>query len=297
MSTLTLIRNKDQFKRNLTLFILLLPGLLWILMLIVIPQFSMFIDSFKFRPIYHKKGFTLENYAYFFTNLLYIKIFLKTLGVAILITFVSFLVCFPIAFYIAKVANPDMARKIFILVIIPFWVSELIRTFSWMIILGDHGVINRFLMMLHLRTEPITLLYNNFSVTVGLVYNYLLFMILPIYSTLEGMDNSLMEAAQDLGANRFNVMRRIVIPYSLPGIMSGSIMVFMLSVGTYIAPTLLGGTKEIWFTELIYNKFFKAMNWRLGSALAFTLLILTLLFIFLVIKIAGLKLTDVIEEE
>ncbi len=297
MSTLTLIRNKDQFKRNLTLFILLLPGLLWILMLIVIPQFSMFIDSFKFRPIYHKKGFTLENYAYFFTNLLYIKIFLKTLGVAILITFVSFLVCFPIAFYIAKVAKPDMARKIFILVIIPFWVSELIRTFSWMIILGDHGVINRFLMMLHLRTEPITLLYNNFSVTVGLVYNYLLFMILPIYSTLEGMDNSLMEAAQDLGANRFNVMRRIVIPYSLPGIMSGSIMVFMLSVGTYIAPTLLGGTKEIWFTELIYNKFFKAMNWRLGSALAFTLLILTLLFIFLVIKIAGLKLTDVIEEE
>ncbi|RKX97530.1 MAG: ABC transporter permease [Spirochaetes bacterium] len=297
MSALTLIRNKDQFRKNLTLFILLLPGLLWILMLIVIPQFGMFIDSFKFRPIYHKKGFTLENYAYFFTNLLYVKIFLKTLGVAILITFVSFLVCFPIAFYIAKVAKPDVARKIFILVIIPFWVSELIRTFSWMIILGDHGVINRFLMMLHLRTEPVTLLYNNFSVTVGLVYNYLLFMILPIYSTLEGMDNSLMEAAQDLGANRFNVMRRIVIPYSLPGIMSGSIMVFMLSVGTYIAPTLLGGTKEIWFTELIYNKFFKAMNWRLGSALAFTLLILTLLFIFLVIKIAGLKLTDVIEEE
>jgi len=297
MSTLTLIKNKDQFRRNLTLFILLLPGLLWILLLIVIPQFQMFLDSFKYRPIYHKKGLTLDNYAYFFTNVLYIKIFLKTLLVAVLVTFVSFLVCFPIAFYIAKVAKPNVARKIFILVIIPFWVSELIRTFSWMIILGDHGVINRFLMMLHLRTEPITLLYTNFSVIVGLVYNYLLFMILPIYSTLEGMDNSLMEAAQDLGANRFNVIRKIVIPYSIPGIMSGAIMVFMLSVGTYIAPTLLGGTKEIWFTELIYNKFFKAMNWRLGSALAFTLLILTILFIFAVIKIAGLKLTDVIEEE
>ncbi|RKX95267.1 MAG: ABC transporter permease [Spirochaetes bacterium] len=297
MSTLTLIKNKDQFRRNLTLFILLLPGLLWILFLIVIPQLQMFLDSFKYRPIYHKKGLTLENYAYFFTNVLYIKIFLKTLLVAVLVTFVSFLVCFPIAFYIAKVAKPNVARKIFVLVIIPFWVSELIRTFSWMIILGDHGVINRFLMMLHLRTEPITLLYTNFSVIVGLVYNYLLFMILPIYSTLEGMDNSLMEAAQDLGANRFNVIRKIVIPYSIPGIMSGAIMVFMLSVGTYIAPTLLGGTKEIWFTELIYNKFFKAMNWRLGSALAFTLLILTILFIFAVIKIAGLKLTDVIEEE
>jgi len=297
MSTLTLIKNKDQFRRNLTLFILLLPGLLWILFLIVIPQLQMFLDSFKYRPIYHKKGLTLENYAYFFTNVLYIKIFLKTLLVAVLVTFVSFLVCFPIAFYIAKVAKPNVARKIFVLVIIPFWVSELIRTFSWMIILGDHGVINRFLMMLHLRTEPITLLYTNFSVIVGLVYNYLLFMILPIYSTLEGMDNSLMEAAQDLGANRFNVIRKIVIQYSIPGIMSGAIMVFMLSVGTYIAPTLLGGTKEIWFTELIYNKFFKAMNWRLGSALAFTLLILTILFIFAVIKIAGLKLTDVIEEE
>ena len=297
MNTLTLIKNKDQFRKNLTLYILLLPGLLWILLLIIVPQFQMFVGSFKFRPIYHKKGLTLENYAYFFTNLLYIKIFLKTLGVAILVTVVSFLVCFPIAFYIAKVAKPNIARKIFILVIIPFWVSELIRTFSWMIILGDHGVVNRFLMMLHLRTQPITLLYTNFSVIIGLVYNYLLFMILPIYATLEGMDNSLMEAAQDLGANRFNVIRKIVIPYSIPGIMSGGIMVFMLSVGTYIAPTLLGGTKEIWFTELIYNKFFKAMNWRLGSALAFTLLILTILFIFAVIKIAGVKLTDVIEED
>lgn len=297
MSTLTLIRNKDQFRKNFTLFILLLPGILWLVLLIIIPQAGMFIDSFKYRPIYHKKGLTLENYAYFFTNILYIRIFLKTLGVAILVTFVSFLVCFPIAFYIAKIAKPNVARKIFILVIIPFWVSELIRTFSWMIILGDYGVINRFLIMLHIRTEPVTLLYNNFSVIVGLVYNYLLFMILPIYSTLEGMDNSLVEAAQDLGANRFNVFRKIILPYSLPGIMSGGIMVFMLSVGTYIAPTLLGGTKEIWFTELIYNKFFKAMNWRLGSALAFTLLILTLIFIFAVIKIAGLKLTDVIEEE
>ncbi len=297
MSNLVLIKNKDQFRRNLTLFILLLPGILWIMMLIVIPQFQMFIDSFKYRPIYHKKGFTLKNYAYFFTNILYIKVFLRTLLAAIITTFVSFLVCFPIAFYIAKVAKPDVARKIFILVIIPFWVSELIRTFSWMIILGDKGVINSFLMRLHLIKEPLSLLYNSFSVTVGLVYNYLLFMILPIYSTLEGMDNSLIEAAQDLGANRFNVFRKIIIPYSIPGIMSGSIMVFMLSIGTYIAPTLLGGKKEIWFTELIYNKFFKAMNWRLGSALAFTLLILTLLFIFSVIKIAGLKLTDVIEED
>jgi len=296
MNSLVIIRNKDQFRKNLTLFILLLPGLLWLLSLIVIPQFGMFIDSFKYRPIYHKKGLTLKHYAYFFTNILYIKVFFKTLFAAIITTVVSFLVCFPVAFFIAKVAKPDMARKIFILVIIPFWVSELIRTFAWMIILGDRGVVNQLLLTLHLIKNPIPLLYNNFSVTVGLVYNYLLFMILPIYSTLEGMDPALIEAAQDLGANRFNVFRKIIIPYSIPGIMSGGIMVFMLSIGTYIAPTLLGGTKEIWFTELIYNKFFKAMNWRLGSALAFTLLILTLLFIFSVIKIAGLKFTDVVED-
>lgn len=288
---------KDKLRRDLSLFLLLIPGLLWLLMLVMIPQFDMFISSFQYKEIYQKKGFTISNYAYFFTNLLYLRVFLRTLLVAIMTTFVTFLISFPVAFYIARIAKPEVAQKIFILVIIPFWVSELIRTFSWLIILGDKGVVNQVFLRLRIIKKPLPLLYNNFSVTVGLVYNYLLFMILPIYSTLEGMDPSLMEAAQDLGANRINVFRKIIIPYSVPGIMSGSIMVFMLAIGTYIAPTILGGPANIWFTELIYNKFFKAMNWKLGSALAFSLLILTLLFIFSVIKIAGLRFSEVIKEE
>ena len=139
----------------------------------------------------------------------------------------------------------------------------------------------------------IQFLYTNFSVGVGLIYGYLLFMILPLYATLDSLDYSLIEAAQDLGANKLKVFTRIIFPYSLTGVVSGSIMVFMLSIGTYIVPKVLGGKSSVWFVELIYGNFIETLNWEQGSAFAFILLISTLGIIFGLLRIAKLPLGEV----
>ena len=240
-----------------------------------------------------KKRWILSNYLRFFQNDVYWTVYLRTIRAAFLTTFASLVVSFPVAFYIAKLADKRWRSKLLLLLLIPFWVSELIRIFAWLLILGEKGVINQFLIGVHLIREPIQFLYTNFSVGVGLIYGYLLFMILPLYATLDSLDYSLIEAAQDLGANKFKVFTRIIFPYSLPGVISGSIMVFMLSIGTYIVPKVLGGKSSVWFVELIYGNFIETLNWEQGSAFAFILLISTLGIIFGLLRIARLPLGEV----
>jgi spermidine/putrescine transport system permease protein len=240
-----------------------------------------------------KEQWILDNYLRFFQNDVYWTVYLRTIEAAFLTTFVSLVVSFPVAFYIAKIAGKKWRSRLLLLLLIPFWVSELIRIFAWLLILGEKGVINQILMGLYLIREPIQFLYTNFSVGVGLIYGYLLFMILPLYATLDSLDYSLIEAAQDLGANKFKVFTRIVFPYSLPGVVSGSIMVFMLSIGTYIVPKVLGGKSSVWFVELIYGNFIDTLNWEQGSAFAFILLISTLGIIFGLLRIAKLPLGEV----
>jgi len=240
-----------------------------------------------------KKRWMLGNYLRFFQNDVYWTVYLRTIGAAFLTTFVSLVVSFPVAFYIAKIADRTWRSRLLLLLLIPFWVSELIRIFAWLLILGEKGVINQFLMKLYLIREPIQFLYTNFSVGVGLIYGYLLFMILPLYAILDSLDYSLIEAAQDLGANKVKVFTRIVFPYSLPGVVSGSIMVFMLSIGTYIVPKVLGGKSSVWFVELIYGNFIDTLNWEQGSAFAFILLISTLGIIFGLLRIFKLPLGEV----
>jgi spermidine/putrescine transport system permease protein len=169
------------------------------------------------------------------------------------------------------------------LVILPFWTSFLVRTYAWMFLLRDTGLLNTILQSLHLIGEPLPLLYNNGAVLLGLVYGYLPFMILPLYSTLERLDPSLLEAAADLGAKPFTALLRVVIPLSAPGIRAGSILVFIPCVGAFLTPDLLGGGKTVMIGNLVQNQFTTARDWPFGSAisLAVMAIVVLLMIVFL----------------
>ena len=170
--------------------------------------------------------------------------------------------------------------------LLPFWVSELVRVYGWTILLRESGVINYFLQSMGFTSSGIEFLYNDAAMIMGLVYTSMLFMAVPLISSLEGMDVSYIEAAHDLGASKLTIFFKIVIPYSASGIVSGSIVVFMLTLGNYLTPNLMGGKNSLWFTEQIYNEFIASLNWNQGAAFGFLLLALSSFIIWL-----GLKLT------
>ncbi|WP_456391592.1 ABC transporter permease [Nitratifractor sp.] len=273
-----------------TFWLLMLPVLLWLLPLILIPHIDLLINSFKVEG---QEGFTIQNYLDFFQNEIYWLTFVKTVAYAVGVTVLAFVVAFPVAFYLTKVVSPKYSAFLTMLLLIPIWVGELITIYGWMIILGDHGIINHFLMSIGLIEKPLPLLYNDFSMILGLLYMSVLFMIIPIMSTLESLDDSLIEAASDLGASKWTILRRIVIPYCMPGIVSGSIIVFMLVIGDYLAPNILGGKSSLWFTEQIYNQFLSTFNWNEGSAFGFLLLAISSAIVWVVLKLSGQKLERV----
>jgi spermidine/putrescine transport system permease protein len=238
---------------------------------------------------------TLENYVRFAENPLYWKVFLKTVAAAVVITAVSFLIAFPIAYFLAKVAEGRWARRLFLAIVVPFWVNEIVRTFAWLLILAEQGVLNRVLVELGLVASPVSYLYTEGAVILGMAYAYMLFMLFPLYASLEGLDYALVEAAQDLGAGWVRTLRHIVLPHCVPGAVAGSIMVFMLAVGTYVVPAMLGGKGAIWFVQLIYSRFYDALNWNLGSAFAFSLLVLSLGFVALMLRAFRLSMGRVLQ--
>ncbi|WP_425426682.1 ABC transporter permease [Sulfurospirillum arcachonense] len=242
--------------------------------------------SLKYENDMGEMVWSLQNYKEFFSEEIYWLTFLRVALYAILVTFLTFVVTFPIAFYITKVVSPKYKGFLIILLLMPFWVSELVRVYGWMILLRESGVINYFLVSLHILDKPIEMLYNDVSMIMGLVYTSMLFMVVPLISSLDGMDDSYIEAAHDLGASKFIIFFKIVIPYTAPGIVSGSIVVFMLTLGNYLTPNLMGGKNSLWFTEQIYNQFIASFNWNQGAAFGFLLLLLSSLIIWI-----GLKLT------
>jgi spermidine/putrescine transport system permease protein len=205
----------------------------------------------------------------------------------------TFLLAFPIAWIIAKLAQGRSSSVLFILCLIPFWVSETVRTLGWMILLRESGVVPALLVKLGITAAPIELLYHDATIMVGLVYTSLLFMVIPLISSLESLDNALIEAAYDLGASGFAILRTIVIPHAAPGITAGCIVVFMLTLGNYLTPTLLGGKNSQWFTEQIYTQFITRFNWEQGAALGFLLLALSTALVMLGLKITGQRFGDV----
>ncbi|WP_187429711.1 Spermidine/putrescine transport system permease protein PotB [Roseobacter fucihabitans] len=269
-------------------FILLLaPLLIWLLTLIILPHVGMFIVSLREKVGIREYETGFANYAVFFNEPLYWNTFARTAYMSITATFLTLLIGFPIAYYIAKLTRGRTKTTLFLMCLIPFWVSELVRTFGWMILLRETGVVSSFLQYAGLTSAPIEFLYNDAAIMTGLVYTSMLFMVVPLVTTLDSLDDSLIEAGYDLGGSSLSILREIVIPHAMPGIVSGCIVVFMLSLGNYLTPILLGGKDSLWFTGLIYSQFITRFNWELGSAFGFLLLGLSSLIVFLALKLSG----------
>ena len=280
-------------KINGTFCLLLIPVLLWLLILIVIPHLDLFYKSFRFETDEGLMVFSFKNYLAFFEDKIYWFTFVKTAFYSIFVTFLAFVVTFPVAFYLTKVVAKKYSSFMTLLLLIPIWIGELVTIYGWMIMLSDNGVINTFLMKIGLIDSPIKMLFTNFSMTIGLLYVSMLFMIIPMMSALDSLDDSLIEAASDLGASKWTIFRQIIIPYTTPGIASGGIIVFMLVIGDYVAPNILGGKSSLWFTEQIYNKFLATFNWNEGAAFGFLLLVLSSSIVWLALKLSGQKLEKV----
>jgi len=279
--------------RRLLLALLLAPALLWLLLLIILPHLDLALLSFRERVAPRQYVASLAQYRTFFSEPLYWHVFVRTALLAALATALTLLVAFPIAWTIAKLARGRMSALLLLVCLIPFWVSETVRTLGWMILLRESGVLPALLVHLRLTAQPVELLYHDATILVGLVYTSLLFMVVPLVGSLESLDNSLIEAAYDLGAKGWSILREIVIPHAAPGITAGCIVVFMLTLGNYLTPTLLGGKNSLWFTEQIYTQFITRFNWEQGAALGFLLLALSTVMVWLGLKVSGQRFADV----
>ena len=279
---------------RLGFYLLLMPLVLWLALLIVIPHIDMFLLSIRERVGVRQYETSFANYLAFFTEPLYIRTFLRTAVMSVLATAVTLVIAFPVSYYIAKIAKGRLQQALFLLCLIPFYVSELVRTFGWMILLRETGIVSKLLQWTGLASQPVEMLYNDAAIMVGLVYTSMLFMVVPLVTTLESLDDSVIEAGYDLGGNGVSVLREIIIPHAAPGIVSGSIVVFMLSLGNYLTPTMLGGKDSLWFTEMIYNQFIVRFNWELGAAFGFMLLILSSVIVWGVLKLTGQTLEETV---
>jgi spermidine/putrescine transport system permease protein len=260
--------------------------------LIILPHIGLFFVSISEKVGVREYETGLGNYAVFFNEPLYWRTFARTAYMSIFTTVLTLLLGFPIAYYIAKLTRGRAKTTLFLMCLIPFWVSELVRTFGWMILLRETGVLSSFLQYTGVIDGPVEFLYNDGAIMVGLVYTSILFMIVPLVTTLDSLDDSLIEAGYDLGGSGWSILREIVIPHAMPGIVSGCIVVFMLSLGNYLTPILLGGKDSLWFTGLIYTQFITRFNWELGSAFGFLLLGLSSTIVFLGLKLSRQSLSD-----
>jgi spermidine/putrescine transport system permease protein len=226
-----------------------------------------------------ERPFTLENYTRLLDPL-YGSIFLRSLWIAAAATVLCLLLGFPLALFIAR----SGARKnlYLTLVILPFWTSFLIRTYAWMFLLRDTGLINTVLQSLHVIREPLPMLYNDGAVILGLVYGFLPFTVLPLYATLERLDKNLLEAAADLGAKPRDALFRVTIPLCAPGIRAAAILVFVPCLGTYLTSDLLGGSKTIMIGNLVQNQFTTARDWPFGAAASLALMVVAMALLFAV---------------
>ncbi len=245
--------------------------------------------------------YTLANYSSLFAGIDLLnwdfpddfKVFIRTIWGATLTTALCLVACYPVAFYLAKVALPEKTAFLLLLLVIPFWINEILRTFAWYIMLAYQGPLNWVLLTLGILDTPVRWLSGSSGVLIGMVYSFILFMLFPLYNALESLDRNQIDAARDLGAPSWRIHWRIVIPHAKPGIAVGCIMVFVLAASSYIVPALLGSPGTRWFTETIYQWFFEGQDWPRGSAYAFLLLSLCVLFILAMMRIFKVGLADI----
>ena len=219
------------------------------------------------------KAFDFENYLWLLEDDIYWRSILSSLRIAAIATFLTLLLSYPVAFAISQ-ASPRHQKTLLIAVILPFWISFLIRIYAWIGILKNNGLLNSLLMSLGIIDTPIVMLNTEFAVHVGIVYAYAPFMILPIYASLQRIDNSLLEAAQDLGCPPFRVFLRVILPLSIPGIVAGGLLTFIPAFGEFVIPDLLGSTENLMIGKILWVEFFQNRDWPLASAVAVVMLCL-----------------------
>ena len=271
---------------------LISPGALWIFIFFNLPLLIMLFISLvergraggiKLPPVY-----TIDNYRLFFNScssqfaspdcnpFLYLGIFGHSVRIGLIVTILCIIVGYPLAYFMAK-QRQVWRDALMILVIIPFWTNFLVRTYALKSVLATEGLLNSFLMNLHLISQPLNLLFNEFAVVIGLIYGYLPFAILPMYTSIEKFDNSLMEAAADLGASPARAFLRVMLPMTMPGVVAALVLVFVPVVGAFITPDIMGGGKVEMIGTLINRQFGVARNWPFGSAMSLILMLLVLI--------------------
>jgi len=271
-------------------FWLLGPGVLWLLIFGLAPLAFMLMMSFWTSTIYGTRpDFSFDNYARVLVTELYRDQLFKTLRIAIMTTAITVVISYPVAYLLSRLQG--MQKAFFVLLMfLPFWTSYVIRAFVWLPILGRNGAINNALQALGIIDQPIDwLLFNEGAVFLGLVYVYTLFMTLPIYLSLEKIDPALVEAATDLGARPAAVFRRVILPLSWPGVLSGCIMVFLLSISAFVTPQLLGGPSGIMYGNVIASQFLANNNWAFGSALSISLVTIVLVLLLISSRWIGVQ--------
>ena len=270
---------------------------LWLAGMVLAPT-AMMID-FALRPNLlpaqvggPEDRYTLDNLLYLWGEGVHRAIFFKTVWASALVALATFLVCYPIAFWMAQHATPRQLTLALLLIFIPFLINEVLRTLAWFIILAFRGPLNAVLLELGIIDAPMRW-QGDGGVLAAMVYAYILFMLLPIYNAIESLEKAQLEAARDLGAAPWRIHWRIVIPHARAGIATGFVFTFMLAAGSYVAPALLGSPGSRWFTEIIYNWFFEGGDWNRGAAYALVLLVLCLAVVLVALRVARVNLADV----
>ncbi len=261
------------------------PPLLWVCLFLLLPYALMLAHSFWIvRDGFLVHNWNLQNYRALFTNPLYFQVFLRTARIAASVTLCSLLLGYPLAYYLSFHAGPRK-ELLYQLVIVPLWVSYLVRGYAWKTILGSDGVLNGLLQYLHLTREPVSFfLYSTFAVVLMLTHIYTPFVflpILPIYAALEHIPRPLIEASQDLGADRRATFLRIILPLSIPGLLAGATFAFVLSLGDFLAPLLVGGSSATMIANIVQSLFGAAYDWPLGAAISVCILLITISLLFL----------------
>jgi spermidine/putrescine transport system permease protein len=258
------------------------PGLGWLVLFMVVPSLLVLVVAFFERGVYGGVDWaapTLENF-WRAIDPLYATIFLDSAGVAGAATLIALMIGYPAAYAITLQA-PRRQTALLFLAMLPFWTNYLVRTYAWIVLLNREGLINRGLIGAGLAAEPLPILYNSFAVVLGLVYNYVPFVILAVYSALQRLDPSLAEASRDLGAGAWVTFLRVTLPLTASGVAAGAVFVFVLSIGNFVTPDLLGGGKVQMVGNLIYDQFLSARDWPFGAALSMFLMALMMVLLLI----------------
>jgi spermidine/putrescine transport system permease protein len=303
-----------RYGKTLTGLFVLLTGF-WLLALIIFPNLAMFESSFRpYLPAVDVGGpldvYSLKNYAKFLANPIetsflgipfslpiHMVTFIQTVLYSALVTVITLILAYPLAYYLAKVASPQSLPTLLLLLFIPLWVSEALRAFAWYVILTFNGPLNQLLMGIGVIDQGIRwqqgLVTDFDAIVIVLIYCYVLFMLLPLYSAIQSLDKNQIEAAEDLGSPWWRTHLRVVIPHSKPGIASGCVMVFMLSAGSLLVPTVVGSTRANWFPQTIYNWFNDSLDWQTGAAYSMIFLLLCIAFVILMMRLFRVKLSEI----